>query len=186
MWFKVEVYPGAPVEQLISRATQLLKSNSGPVYDVIIFHGGVCSLTKINHMPYRAAVLQLNTAHELLDKFKYECRGIMENSNQIPIILTPLVGIDLVVYAGHWNESLHNMQPVIDEVVPLVNNYIRSLNTERGLPTPNTSSCVHRCRGNNKGYRTHYLKLSDGCHPTDAIKETWVRAFIECCAGMIK
>lgn len=186
IWFKVVVHPGAPIDQLIDKAIQLLKAKSKPVYDVIFIHGGVCSLTKIIYMPYRAAIPQLNTAYELLDKFKHDCRGIMDNSNQTPIILTPLVGIDLVGYAGHWNDNLCKMQPVIDEVVPLVNNYIRSFNTDRGLPSPNTSSCVHRCRGNNKGYRTHYQKLPDGCHPSDAVKEVWARAFIECCVIMME
>lgn len=184
--FKVEVYPGAPMDQLIDRVGQFLRMKSRPVYDAIIIHGGVCSLTRITHMPYRAAVLQMDTATELLDKFKYDCRGIMEISTTAPIILAPLVGIDMVGYAGHWNERLYKMQPVLDEAVPLINNYIRSFNTDRGLPTPNTASCVHHCRGKDKGYRTHYQKLSDGCHPTDAVKEVWAKAFVECCLILFK
>lgn len=121
-----------------------------------------------------------------MDKFRSECGGISAANSNIPVLLTPIVGIDLVQYAGHWNVSLYKMQPTIDEVITTVNTYIRSFNKDRGLPTPNMSSCILGCRGKNKGYRTHYQKLYDGCHPTEEIKEIWALAIIDCCQMVCK
>lgn len=184
--FHVEVHPGANMKQLIKRIQTLPRTKGKPAYQLVIIHGGLCNITKIEYMPYRAAVLQMDTVGELLDKFKNDCENQIVINANIPVLFSPVVGIDLVRYAGHWNESLFKMQPVIDEVITEINTYIRTFNCERGLPTPNTSSCIHRCRGKDKGYRTHYQKLYDGCHPSDEIKEIWAKAFFDCCQLVFK
>lgn len=132
-------------------------------------------------MPYRVATLQQETVEELLNNYKSECKDKEMSKIGIPLLLTPKVGIDLIQYAGHWSKALYEMQPIVDETVTLVNIHIRRINEENGLPTPNTSSCIHRCRRKNRVYRTHYQKLSDGCHPTEEIKDEWAKALIECC-----
>lgn len=63
------------------------------------------------------------------------------------MILSPTVGIDLVMYAGRYSTALHVQQPTVDNVIVQINCFIREINTQNGLPTPNTSYCIHRCRG---------------------------------------
>lgn len=183
MRFHVETYPGARLKDLINRAGHLSKAKKDgkPIYNLIIIFGGICSITKIAYMPYRAAVLRHDTVDELLANYKSECEDKEMSKCSIPLLLVPIVGIDLIQYAGCWNKALYEMQPIVDETVTLVNIHTRRVNEKNGLPTPNTSSCIHRCRGGNRGYRTHYQKLSDGCHPTEDIKKEWVKAIIECC-----
>lgn len=104
----------------------------------------------------------------------------------IPLLLSLIVGIDLIHYAGQYSRDLYEMQPILDEVITLVNIHIRRNNEENGLPTLNTSSCIHRCRGKSRGYRTHYQKLADGCHPTEEVKEEWAKAIKDCCARIFE
>lgn len=179
--FCVKVHPGASISWLIAKTHQLLGSNDGKMYSLAVVFGGICDITKISYMPYRAAIPRMETASELIENFKSSCEGANIFIPNIPILLTPIVGIDLIQYAGHWDESLFGMQPMIDDVVPVVNSFIKSHNRDRGLPTPNKASCIHRCRGKNKGHRTHYQKLYDGCHPTEEVKENWAKAISECC-----
>lgn len=136
-------------------------------------------------MPYRAAIPQEGSAEEILKSFKEECDLLNGIQTSAPILLTPIVGIDLIRYAGQWDDSLYEMQPLVDEVTMMINGYIRKANNSRGLPTPNTSSCVHRCRGKDKGYRTHYQKLFDGCHPVDEVKAIWANAIVSSCHDIL-
>lgn len=150
---------------------------------MIIILGGICSVTKIVYMPYRAAVMRNATVEETLQRFSEECDTLLTTAAAYlptPVLLSPLVGIDLTRYAGHQNELLFEMQTLMDSCIPRINTYIQKANGDRGLITPNISSCIHRCRGRNKGYRTHYMKLTDGCHLTEEVKLVWAKALIGC------
>lgn len=103
----------------------------------------------------------------------------------IPVLLSPIVGVDLVKYAGQYSEQLFEMQKQVDAIIPAVNIYVKKANDEMGLITPNISSCIHKCRGRGKGYRTHYVKLTDGCHPSEEVKSVWADAMVNCCRANV-
>lgn len=185
--FKVEVSPGASMRALIQRLSEIAEgNNNGPNYQLIVILGGICSITKIKYLPYRAAVPRENSVEELMLSFNAELELLYKKQLTISIILAPIVGIDFIRYAGHWSEELYQMQPLIDIIIPMVNRRMIELNDNNGLPTPNTSSCVHHCRGKGRGYRTHYQKLSDGCHPGEEVKGIWAKALCECCKIFFK
>lgn len=102
MRFHIEVHPGARLSYLMSRIGQLSVKSVGckPMYDLAVIFGSICSITKITHMPYRAAILQKGTVEELLSQFKSECEYRTRPRNGIPVLLSPIVGIDLIQYAG--------------------------------------------------------------------------------------
>lgn len=60
--FHIEVHPGADLKRLVNRVQQLPSVNDRPFFNLAIILGGICSITKIVYMPYRAAVLQKDTA----------------------------------------------------------------------------------------------------------------------------
>lgn len=179
--FRVEVLPGARIGNLMEKVKQITTEAHNQPYDLIVLFGGVCNITKITYMPYRAAIPRKSTINEIMSLFEEECDSLDGIQTGAPMLLTPIVGIDLIQYAGQWNEMLYKMQPLVDEVTMMINGYIKRINSNRGLPTPNTSSCIHRCRGKNKGYRTHYQKLFDGCHPNEEIKSIWAKAIMDSC-----
>lgn len=183
--FQVNVFPGARISQLVDWIKQAVAKVNNPTFDLIVVFGGICNITKITYMPYRAAIPQAGSAEELLKSFEEDCDLLDEIRTAAPILLTPIVGINLVHYAGQWSGKLYESQPLVDEVTMMINRYIKRRNSSRGLPTPNTASCIHRCRGKDRGYRTHYQKLFDGCHPVDEVKAIWADAIINTCQQIL-
>lgn len=174
--FTVEILPGASITVLVRRLHRIIADSKNLKYDLVVILGGICSITRMIHRPYRAAVPQLNSVDELMSKINGELELLHENQVTTPILLAPTVGIDLVRYAGQWSDDLYNMQPLVDKTVLKLNERMKMINVNNGLPTPNTSSCIHRCRGKGRGYRTHYQKLCDGCHLNEEVKEIWAKA----------
>lgn len=167
--FTVESYPGASILSLKDKLSRVDKSMN----DLIIIFGVICSVTKITYMPYRAAVMRHTTIERDLQLFKEECNILLTEAVAhlpTPVLLSPFVGVDLVKYAGHYDKLLFEMQELVDASIPQINTYVKKVNDDRGLTSLNISSCIHRCPGKGKGYHTHYLKLVDGCHPSDEVK----------------
>lgn len=180
--YLLEVYPGASIPVLADK--MFCGTANSPKYDLIIIFGGICSVTKIVYRPHRVAVPRYNSVDEILNEYRAHCESLLKramDSSSTPILLSPIVGMDLVAYGGQFCEQLFGMQVIIDDAVVHINRYIRESNDCRGLITPNIASCIHRCRGQGKGYRTHYRKLVDGCHPSDEVKEYWAKSLNECC-----
>lgn len=183
--FHVDVHPGARIGSLMDAVQLASTKANGSTYDLIVVFAGICNITSITYMPYRAAILKNNSVDTILEMFEEECNRMEGVQSAIPVLFTPIVGIDLIHYAGHWNNTLFEMQPLVDKVTMMINDVIRRINNSKGLPTPNTSSCIHRCRGRDKGYRTHYQKLYDGCHPTEQVKIVWANAIADSCQKIL-
>lgn len=184
--YLLEIYPGASIPVLADKMID--GTIDSPNYDLIIIFGGICSVTKIVYRPHRIAVPRYTSANEILNQYKGSCESLLKRAadhSSIPILLSPIVGMDLVAYAGQCSDQLSDqlfdMQVVIDEAVAHINRFIRDSNDRRGLVTPNVASCIHRCRGRGKGYRSHYRKLTDGCHPSEEVKQYWAKGLNECC-----
>lgn len=178
--FRVAVLPGAQISRLSEVLIRKLRQEDVP--NMVIILGGICSITKITYNPTKAATLRYNNEDELVHCFEKECDFTQIGVNHgLPILLSPIVGMDLQKYAGFMDKDLFQMQPTLDSAVIRINRLIRETNELNGLPTPNTSSCIHRCRGKNKGYRTHYCKLYDGCHPSAEVLDIWSETIKACC-----
>lgn len=55
--FQVKVLPGASIGTLAEKMHQLV-GMTDPVFDLIVIMGGICSITRITYLPFRAAVPQ--------------------------------------------------------------------------------------------------------------------------------
>lgn len=179
--FDVKCYPGASIGVLRGRLIDAMKNADG--YKMVVIFGGICSVTKIQFIPYRAAVVRCVSPDDIVREFTSECDDLMlvADNLPLPVVLAPFVGVDLIKYAGHYNKMLYDMQKIVDVTIPRINIFIKGVNDTRGLTTPNISSCIHRCRGKGKGYRTHYMKLPDGCHPSEEVNAIWAHALVDCC-----
>lgn len=178
--YEVAVSSGASIGRLRGLLKRKLRYNM--CYNLVIIFGGICSITEITYIPDRAAILKSENESDILQCYKGECDfKQISDTYQIPILLAPVIGMDLLAYAGFRDTKLYEMQPILDRSVVQINRFINEENEKNGLPTPNTSSCIHRCRGRNKGYRTHYNKLYDGCHPTEEVQHSWTEAIKACC-----
>lgn len=192
--FQVEVESGANLRKITNKLSRMCNNGSVLSYNAIIVFAGICNVTKIMYIPNRVAVPRHNTDIEVLNEFKSECQHLFNKIGgriEVPVIISPIVGIDLLVYAEGplqpgTTSTLFKQQSVVDSAVVMINNFIREVNSGKGLPSPNTSYCIHRCRGRSRGYRTHYIKLVDGCHPSEEVKENWSQAFLACCAKFIE
>lgn len=184
MQLEVKCCPGASLGTLKSHLEGgTRKAVRADKYKLVIIFGGICSVTRLHYMPYKAAVVRYETLEEILQKYTAECKELLKVADgfSTPVVLAPIVGMDLIKYAGHSCEELYYMQRTVDEVIPRINTFIKKVNDERGLISPNISSCIHRCRGRGKGFRTHYKKLPDGCHPSEEVNAIWAQALINCC-----
>lgn len=180
--FRVTMESGATITRI---AEKLSLMNKDSVQEFSLISAGICSITKIVYQPSRMAVLRSNEVDKIVSEFEKECLHLIENARAIthvPVMLSPIVGIDMIAYAGHYNALLYAQQPIVDNTVAQVNRLIREANMQNGLPTPNTSYCIHRNKGKGKGYRSHYIKLYDGCHPNEEVKANWVKAILNCCS----
>lgn len=177
--YKVAVLPGAQISRLSEVLTRKLHHETKP--DLIIIFGGICSIMKITYNPTKTAILRYNTEDEIVQYFKKECDFSQTRvTHGLPLLLSPIVGMHLIAYAGSMDSRLYQMQPTLDGAVTRINRFIRETNELNGFPTPNTSSCIHRCRGKNRGYWTHYCKLYDGCHPTTEVLISWSETIKTC------
>lgn len=128
--------------------------------------GGICDLTVLTKTPTKRLTPAYDSISTMVKNF--ECvHALFRESAALftskPIIYLPLVGVHLVHYSNN-DPTLHILQPVIDQSVPLINIIIKQVNGLNGLPTPNISHSIHHCHGRRGRYRTRYCRLYDGCH----------------------
>lgn len=186
--FRVEVEPGATLNKMMDKLL-IMYRDSAQEHNLIIIFAGICNVTRLVYEPAKMAVPRFDTVEKIVSEFRNECSRLLEifgEVSRVPVILSPTVGIDMMAYASCHDETLYARQPTVDNAIILINRYIRETNSKNGLLTPNTSSCIHRNRGKGKGYRTHYIKLYDGCHPKEEVKVDWAEAFLTCCAKHFK
>lgn len=181
--FRVMMESGATINRIKEKLLRINKDSLQGINLIIVF-AGVCNTTKIVYQPSRMAVLRYSEVDKIVSEFMRECTDLIESARaaiNVPVMLAPTVGINMTAYAGYHNAALFAQQPTVDNAVIQINSYIREVNAQNGLITPNTSYCIHRNKGKGKGYRTHYIKLYDGCHPSDEVKTNWSEALVSCC-----
>lgn len=86
------------------------------------------------------------------------------------VMFSGLIGIDL----NHCNRlyGYHPLQPIVDNVITKINQYIVDLNFRAGVFQPKLTSKVHK-RSKSCGHRNQYRLLDDGIHPGPIVLNDW-------------
>lgn len=179
--FSCYIYPGATLGHLLFHMRKLLQSTRSSYYDYILIMGGICDITSLSRQPAKRFTPAYSSVFETVDNFERILAVFRESASlftQIPIIFLPVVGVHLSNYSG-GDISLHRMQPIIDQAIPLINNMIRSVNSLHGIPTPNIADSIHHSHGRGGCYRTRYCRLFDGCHPNHETIMIWAREILK-------
>lgn len=185
--FVCYVFPGATLGHLSYHTRQILMSYSPYYYDFIMLTGGICDITDLTRNPSRRVTPRYNSVASTVENFERLLSLYRESTSlftDIPIIYAPLVGIHLMRYSLDDN-SVYNLQPIIDESIPLINKIIKEINRWNGLPCPDFAYTIHHSRGRQGKYRTRYGRLMDGCHPDEATRSLWSKEILKCFTNYI-
>lgn len=142
--FHVVSEPGANLRTLTNKLLKMCDTGSVIQFEAVFIFAGICNATKIMYVPNRVAVPRYSTDSEILGAFKSECQHLfwaIENEVHVPVILSPIVGIDMWAYArgplqAETSDILFKQQPIVDSAVVMINN-LDGMNDEKGLPSPN-------------------------------------------------
>lgn len=173
----VNIFPG-PRRKSISRELSRITKRTDR-YSAIFVICGICSITR-KRSDGRILLGNYNvesTVNYVIDDF-YSLIVNVRVFTSAPIIICPIVGVDLMRYSSHDWFSFKD-QPILDCIVNKVNLQIRGINRLNGLTTPDLSSKVHHCSGHGGKYRSHYGHLWDGCHPSHHLREWWEQKIME-------
>lgn len=185
--FHCYVYPGATLGHLLFHMRTLLQCSRSSYYNFVLIMGGICDITSLSKSPSKRLTPAYSSVLETVENFERIFSVFRESANlftQIPIIYLPIVGVHLSHYSN-MDASLYSLQPIIDQSVPLINKIVRTENTRRGLPTPNTSDSIHHSHGGGGRYRTRYCRLYDGCHPNHDTLKIWAREILKSMTNFI-
>lgn len=186
IYFNCYVFPGATLGYLTFQLRLLLQSGDSN-YAYVVMMGGICDLTILSRSPTKQLVPAYPTASSMAENFERIfalARESISLFTRIPTVFTPLVGVHLSRYSN-GDELVFQYQPVIDQSIPLINNIIRSVNSQCGLLTPNVAHSIHHCHGKRGSYRTRYCRLFDGCHPDFETQQRWVQEILKSITNMV-
>ena len=161
----VSVYPGAGLDELF---TKPLNKALLEKYDKVYIMGGICNIT-VRDRRTRITELRSFTLNDITTKFEaIITTGLANLDTEIPVVLAPIVGIDLNRY--NRLPGVSPFQQLINDSVVAVNRLIITTNSRRGLSTPWVATLIHQNKG--RGIKVHrYKHLADGCHFTDRALE---------------
>lgn len=177
--FTCEYFPGASVKTVSRELRRLLYYNRS--YSVVFVICGICSVTKKRYdgrILLREPNIEI-AVNNVIDDF-YSLIVSVREMTSIPVIICPLVGVDLLRYSSYDWFSFRD-QPLLDETVNKINLQIRGINRLTGFTTPDLSSKIHRCSGHGGKYRSHYSHLWDGCHPSYLLRLCWEGKLTDYC-----
>lgn len=185
--FTCHVFPGGTLGYLLYQLRLILMNCAPHYYDYILVAGGICDLTLLTKSPSRRVTPRYNSVAATVENFERLLSVFRESAclfTQIPIIYSPLVGIQLMHYS-YGDPTVFGLQPIIDDSIPLINIMIKQINRWNGLPTPDLAYAIHHSRGHRGTYRTRYGRLVDGCHPDEQTRKIWVREILKCFTNFI-
>lgn len=166
--------PGARLNRIIANVKETLLENN--TFSLIIILGGINDITKIDSRALWLIKTRFDTVTETVTYVNTEIKDglvTLQASTQIPVVFCPIVGLDLTVYSP-TNTEASLQQPIINQAVKQINQFIYAVNTSNHVPTPLLESTIHKCKGKSRTtYINHYSKLEDGCHPSPATRSQW-------------
>lgn len=157
---------------------------------LIILCGSICDITyRSVTAPYFKMRYETVTESKkfYIDQVR-EALGVLKNLfPEIPVQITPVIGIDLHVYnnQGESRDESHlpyeqrtfdQHQTRMNDTIASINDEVTCINRSNEIPTPWTANVVHARKGNKTFNR--YLKLSDGCHLNTSTQEEWCKMLI--------
>lgn len=184
--FNCYVFPGATLGHLTYQL-RLLLQNDESKYAYVVMLGGICDLTSLSRSPCKQLVPAYSTVSSMVENFERIFALTRESIllfTRIPTVFIPLVGVQLSKYSND-DGSVFQYQPIIDQSIPLINNIIRSVNSQQGLLTPNVAHSIHHCHGKRGSYRTRYCRLFDGCHPDSDTQLRWAQEILKSITNMV-
>ena len=105
----------------------------------------------------------------LIDQLGSLYRAVHRVSPTTKIVTCSLYGIDLATY----NKATvpHPDQDLVNNIIATANKLIIAMNIENNVLTPRISNIIHRYNGHTKRPQHMYLRLRDGCHPTEETQQ---------------
>ena len=164
--FEVSSKSGARLKKLFKMARTKLATST---YTAVIIMGGICDITERDqetHITSLRTEDQEEITTNIRKSIKAGKKRIKKVAPNIPIIITPTMGIDLTRYNGFPVDQ--HTQEVLNSMILEANKMIISCNKE-GVPIPWISKMVHHCRGGQR-WAHRYQHLRDGCHYTNRLK----------------
>lgn len=165
--------PGANLKKVVQSVTAIIRHNN--TFSLIIIFAGINDVTQLIRKPLkfvRSRFLSVEDTVEHLQQSLNEGLNTIKAATQIPVAFCPIIGLSLPVYSPQNSRAIYQ-QPIVEESVLQVNQYIYSLNVENHVPTPHIESTIHKCKGRSRRLINHYDKLHDGCHPDPQTRAVW-------------
>lgn len=146
---------------------------------------GICDLTVLRSYEPRLVLLRYVSTQATVDSYMTrldhvhsQIYSFMNDKGMNPMIIFPTqTGMDLGRYSGYPEELVHPHQRKLNQALEIINRNVVHQNNSMHISTPFLASPVHtRCRGR---VRHMYGKLSDGCHLTATLRDTWATKLYE-------
>lgn len=146
---------------------------------------GICDLTEIRSYEPRLVLLRYASTEATVDSYMArldyvhsQIYSFMNDMAVCPMIIFPTItGMDMGRYSNYPEDLVHPHQRILNRALELINRNVVHQNNSMHISTPFLASPVHtRCRGR---VRHMYGKLSDGCHLTPSLRETWATKIYE-------
>lgn len=144
-------------------------------FSLIVIFCGINDVTHLVRKPVKYVKARFLSIDDTVDHLKQRIdEGLisLRAVTQIPVVFSPLVGLDLAAYSPNNSRACYQ-QPIIDQSVLQINKYIYSVNSENHVPTPLIESTIHKYKGKTRAIINHYTKLHDGCHPDPQTRAVW-------------
>lgn len=165
--------PGAGIKRVIQSAMDLIKKNN--TFSLIIIFAGINDITQLVRKPLKYVRSRFLTSEDTIDHL-HQCLSdglnTIKAATQIPVVFCPIIGINLPIYSPENSRAIYQ-QPIVEQSVQRVNQFIYSLNVGNHVPTPHIESTIHKCKGKSRRSINHYDKLRDGCHPDPITRAAW-------------
>ena len=148
----------------------LLESDFRPQDGKYDFLGGVNNLSE-KHATGKITARYDDVGHLVMSMFEKLniARNMLFKYTYRPVICQ-LVGLHFDKYNELKDDQMASQQ-IIDEGIPLLNHALHSLNKDIEAASPWLGSSIHAII--HKKYHHKYMRLHDGLHPTEELKEIW-------------
>ena len=178
----VLIKSGATLQDLLTMSKNII--NNRPCEAVLIL-GGVCSFTTKED---GQVIFPHATADDAYDTLKNLIKSVLSSLDKFdstPVIMCPFVGVELnrandPKRSNIKHKKPHPQQGTLNEAAIRINEFIKTIDLERGFTAPNIDTAVHKDHGQSLGWRHSYSKLYDGVHPTAAVLSSWAKKILEC------
>lgn len=146
---------------------------------------GICDLTILRSHNPRLVLLRYPSIQATVDSYMTrldyvhsQIFSFTKDKGGCPMIIFPTqTGLDMGRYSNYPEDLVHPHQVRFNHALEIINRNVVHQNNAMHISTPFLASPVHtRCRGR---VRHMYGKLSDGCHLTPVLSETWATKLYE-------